>query len=187
MTSTVTTHWNGATYQLRPEKYWHGVRSDSHLLHNVHLGEGVTHSISFHRKNGEHAVSPYGFVRGPSPKETSWDETRKAIAPDAPTRVHALFLFDEERIARDIVATWFVGEDRTLLKARVDLKAKILRVDARWLDAHEPQWTANASRYWRGEMTADPRPEIIVEGAVYFPDWRDPPFGKFAGLMAGQK
>ena len=74
-----------------------------------------------------------------------------------------------------------------LLKVRVDRNAKILRADAGWLDAQESQWTSNATRYWKGEMTADPHPEIIVEGAVYFPDWQDPPFGKFVGIMAPPK
>jgi hypothetical protein len=31
--------------------------------------------------------------------------------------------------------------------------------------------------YWAGEMSADPIPEIIVHGTIFFPDWQRPPFG----------
>ena len=40
----------------------------------------------------------------------------------------------------EIAARWFPGEDRVLLKVRVDRNAKISRADAGWLDAQESQW-----------------------------------------------
>ena len=39
--------------------------------------------------------------------------------------------------------------------------------------------------HWKGEMTAEPHPETSLSRVpVYSPDWQDPPFGKFVGIMA---
>jgi hypothetical protein len=44
------------------------------------------------------------------------------------------------------------------------------RADGRWIEDSNPdRWRANAERYWRGKMSSDRLPEIIVQGAVYLP------------------
>ena len=44
--------------------------------------------------------------------------------------------------------------------------------DARWLDCVDAgMWEGHASCYWRGIMTEQPFPEVLVHGAVFFPEW----------------
>ncbi|WP_158812559.1 hypothetical protein [Methylocapsa sp. S129] len=128
-------------------------------------------------------MSRYGFDAAATEKEQVWEAVRIAVCAQAPTRLHAMFLVDDEEIASRAMKTWFAGQERHLLKARIDRRAKTHRADAKWLDYGRGEWEQSASRYWRDEMTADPMPEIIIEGFVYFPEWNNPPFGFGAGLL----
>lgn len=162
--------------------YWHLATQDSLLLHNVPLGNGIAPTISFMVNQGglKGAVTPYAAARGDSPKEELWEEVRKRVAPTSPTRIGAMFLIDSEASAAEINERWFRGENRHLLRARVvGGISKVAKVDANWLDGLEPTWRERAAKYWSGAISETPRPEIIVEGVVYFPDWEQPPFGSF--------
>jgi hypothetical protein len=55
------------------------------------------------------------------------------------------------------------------------------KADSLWLNARAEQFEENAEKYWEGEMTESPFPEVIVNGALYFPDWESFPTG-FPGL-----
>jgi hypothetical protein len=72
---------------------------------------------------------------------------------------------------------WFPRETRTLIEARIVLGASVHLADAQLLECHEPDWEANARRYWQGEMTASPLREVLVDGPVYFPGWQAKSFG----------
>jgi hypothetical protein len=53
-------------------------------------------------------------------------------------------------------------------------------VESRELAETAAQWFG---RYWRGEMTDNPMPEIFVDGGLYFPGWKSPPFGLFTAMF----
>lgn len=172
----------GRTYPLRAEPYWHLCpRLGGNILNNAHNGEGIYASNS---ATGD--VSFYGFKEAATEKGQVWEAVRAATNPLAPTRLHAMFLFDDEAVAFRAMTAWFAGQEHLMLEARIDRRAKIHRADAKWLDCGRGDWEGNASRYWRGEMTTDPMAEIIVEGVVYFPGWRNPPFGIGAGFLPPQ-
>jgi hypothetical protein len=126
---------------------------------------------------GNNAVRALGNVE----KVNAWERVRQVVDKNLPTRQHALFLFDDEEMAVRAGQTWFPGEARLLVEARVGNSCRIHRADSCWLNCEPPQWDLNAERYWRGEMTPEPFPEIVVDGPVYFPGWEKPPFGIFAG------
>jgi hypothetical protein len=158
-------------YPLLPEPYWHVTpQRGSNLLNNAYLGEVICWSISAIRASGlDGAVTLYGHLNQNRNKEAVWEQIRVERFPALPTRQHALFLFDDEAIANHARVTWFAGQDRVVVEARVVRNANLHRADATLLDGQPDQWESNAARYWRGEMTPAPRPEIVVEGAVYFP------------------
>jgi hypothetical protein len=108
---------------------------------------------------------------------------RVAEYPHVPSRRGTIFLFDDLQFAERARDTWFPGEQRHLLEARIIKGSRVHRADAKWLDSTREHWEENARWYWSGDMTADPRPEVLIDGAVYFPGWRDPPFGRLAGLL----
>jgi hypothetical protein len=180
--TTVTAY--GGSYQLQPGHYWHLAQArGSMLLHNAFLAQGICWSISsFGRRPGmENAITMYGAFGNPE-KEQAWERIRLDINPELPTRQHALFLFDNAEQAERAWQTWFPNENRVLVEARIVVGSAVHRADSRWLHCLQQQWDDNAKPYWRGEMTADPLPEVIVDGGVYFPDWENPPFGRFAEL-----
>jgi hypothetical protein len=183
MNDTITGH-DGQIHKLRRVWYWHLTSATgSFLLHNARLGHGVCTSISAVRRAGlEHAATEYGALLNVE-KENAWERVRQVVDPNLPTRQHALFLFDDKAAADRALQTWFPNQERHLIEARVVTTARTHRADSHWLDCQQPQWDENAERYWRGEMTADPLTEIVVDGAVYFPGWKDPPFGIGAGLL----
>jgi hypothetical protein len=182
--TTITAH--GRIYELRPERYWHLTPPyGSYLLNNAYVGQGICWSTSAVRREpglGQ-AITKYGAF-GNVEKENAWERARQIVDRDLPPRQHALFLFDDEAMADRARQTWFPDQDRLLLDARIATGARVHRAESRWLDCDQPRWDENAGRYWRGEMTADPLPEIVVDGAVYFPRWKQPPFGVGAGLLS---
>jgi hypothetical protein len=181
--TTITAH--GRTYELRQERYWHLTpRHGAYLLHNAYVGQGICWSTSAVRREpglGQ-AITMYGAF-GNVDKESAWERIRQVVDNNLPPRQHALFLFDDEAMVDHARQTWFPGQDRLLLEARIANGARVYRAESRWLDCHQPQWDENAARYWRGEMTANPFPEIVVDGPVYFPGWKQSPFGIGAGLL----
>lgn len=176
----------GRIFTLLPRTYWHLAHPTAgFLLNNVAANEGICWSISEIRKTPglEKAASPYSskFFMGDK-KEIVWGQVRINVNPRLPSRNGAIFLFEDEEMALTIMAKWFPTELRHLLEVRVVRDSSILRCDSKWLDCNEDQWKKNAFHYWSGNMTSDPIPEILIEGAVYFPGWQRKPFGIGEGM-----
>jgi hypothetical protein len=180
----------GRTHALNDETYWHAAppRGTS-LYHNAFIHEGFVATISLLNAIPEtkDALSPYSFKAQNDPKEQIWERVRKEVNANLPSRNGAMFLTGDEAEAKALAAKWFPNENRNILKTRVIKGSAIIRVDAHWLDCQQDEgaWEANALNYWTGERTADPTLEYLVHGSVYFPDWKEKPFGHFAGLLPG--
>jgi hypothetical protein len=181
---TATISARGREYSILPQSLWHWTPAQTHLLRNVHICEGVFLSTSAARAEGLNAVTMHGAF-GNLKKEAEWERVRLAVNAQLPTRQHAFFAFDTEDAATHAKNKWYPDEDRLRIEARAAAGAKMHRADSLLLDCQPAQWAANAERYWRGEMTDDPLPEIVFEGFAYFPGWREPPFGLFAGMLPG--
>ena len=147
------------------------------------LGKGLSPTLS--ALGLADAVTPYSLGGRQNPKELLWDDVRKNINKRLPSRLGAMFLVTSEEHAHAIKAKWFANEERIILRARVAVGSVTFIADAKLLDAAQPDWQTSAERYWKAEASSDPRPEVIVHGRVYFPDWEKPPFGQFAGMLPG--
>lgn len=175
-----------------PDIGWHILDPDfgEILLHSVVVGEGWLHSAS-----AMAATAPPGFV---SPywaktmmgavdprKEAVWEAVRKDVSPDLPSRMGALFLFPTKEEAETSLTDWFKDSGRSIfLRVRMPFHSAHL-ADGKWLDCIEREWIDCATRYWLGEMRVAPRRELVVDGRVYFPDWKMPPFRRLpAGLAS---
>lgn len=180
----------GQIYELLPGELWHLATPSSLLLNNAYLSKGIISSISdINRIPGlENAVSPYALKAMNDAKEAAWEKTRLSIGVYLPSRLGAFYLFDNDIVAQTVAPTWFSNEtERHLLEVRVVRGARILRGDARLLDCDQTAWETASRRYWNGEMTADPLPEILVDGMLYFPYWDRPPFGIGAGFKSANQ
>jgi len=172
------------TYVLLPKEYWHLVHpTKGDMFHNAYLQEGLLRSASaISRIDGlELVVSPYSLTAMTDDKEQVWERVRASSFGSLPSRVRALFLLDSKDIVTRVLREWFGNEGRHVVKSRIVAMSAFHRADAKWLDCLENDWEDHARRYWSGEMSDDPIPEVLVDGAVYFPDWREPPFGMLQG------
>lgn len=164
----------GQIHILLPDVYWHLTCPGNFLLHNARLGQGLTQSVSAVADfpGLQNAVSPYGIGARSNPKEQEWERVRLTVDNALPTRLNGFFVFETEGLAQRAQAEWFGEENRTIVRVRAVEGASLHRADARLLDSSDSsQWDDRATMYWRGDMTDDPRPEIIVKGPIYFPDW----------------
>lgn len=174
------------------ELYWHVVPSAGQwaemFFNKVRVGKGELSSVSvFNEVYGgtAEAQSGYGMKSRGDDKEQEFERVRRDHFPDKPSRIDALFLFDEPQCAEDAAAHWFADEKRLIVEARLLSGALVHRGDAGWLDLAEVQGHDScAPAYWRGELTPQPSPEIIVHGRAFFPQWKE--FPTEADVKAGK-
>lgn len=168
----------GRDYSLQPGVFYH--LADEILLWNVRLHEGLCPSVSvLNEAEAEHGfVTMYGAFRGQSAKERLWESIREADFPEVPTRQNGFFLFESGQAVQTAREEWFPHDPRPVVEVRIVTGSVVHRADARWLDAVQADWNEASRRYWTGDMTDDPRVEIILKGLVYFPGWREHPFGQ---------
>ena len=172
----------GVEYELLPGTFYHLAAQDSLVFWNAYLGKGFLASISVMAQvNGLDGVTtPYHLANQQDLKEQIWETVRETKFPSKPSRMKALFLFDDLDAAMKANERWFAEEGRRLLKARVLSGAQTHKGDSRWLDSYEHEWESKAMKYWAGKMTDAPVPEVILHGTAYFLDWEEPPFGSLA-------
>lgn len=121
------------------------------------------------------AVSPYSLLNRQPEKEEFFESIRKAQVGDLPPRLGALFVFDDYALVEKAQEDWYKGEERPVYECRLWVASSSLKADARWLDARREDWPDAARKYWAGEMSDDPFPEIVIKGALFFPDWENFP------------
>lgn len=174
MVAIETVTCRGRIHALLEGTYWHLTKAGDFLLHNAVLHEGLSLSVSAIAEEPglQNAVTPYALKVMNDPKEQAWENVRRAINPNLPSRSKSLYVFDREDLAQAAMAQWFPRERRSLIRTRVVAGSAMHRADARWLDCVDAgMWEGHASCYWRGIMTEQPFPEVLVHGAVFFPEW----------------
>ena len=120
----------------------------------------------------ENAHTPYSFSRHQDGKEKVFEEIRQTRFPTRPPRLKSLYVFDDFALVERALREWFTNEPKIPHECRLLIGAVTHKVDTVWLNANSEQWRENAVKYWEGTMTANPFPEVLVHGALYFPDWQ---------------
>lgn len=166
-------------YYLLPGTFYHLTSSNDFLLWNVRLSQGLCMSASMLANTEElrDVVTPYYVANTQVEKECLWEKIRQSEFPHLPTRLKALFLVDTLEAAHVARQQWFPNESRHILETRVVRPASLHKADAKWLETPKCEWVTSARSYWSADMTCVPMIEAIVYGCVYFPRWREPPFG----------
>ncbi|PLK49559.1 hypothetical protein C0V76_03735 [Uliginosibacterium sp. TH139] len=100
-----------------------------------------------------------------------FEEIRSARYPTCPPRLKSLYVFDDYALVERALREWFQNERKVVRECRLLVGAVTHKADTAWLNAHPAQWAQFAERYWVGEMTDNPFPEVLVHGALYFPEW----------------
>lgn len=172
MATIVETYWGPKSIDDTP--YWHLVKGPWLFYHNVRLGKGAIFSISAVIETDPcitNAQTPYSSNRINDAKEMIFEKIRRNKFPNHPPRLKIFYVFDDSSLANRALIEWFPNENRIIHECRIIPGAIIHKVDAALLNASTDQWAKNAERYWKGEMTEQPFPEVLVHGGLYFPDW----------------
>jgi len=171
---------NKNTFEFNDKTFWHLVPADSLtariFYNNINCGEGVIFSTSFVETiipNLKDVHTPYSLSNINDEKEKMFELIRKEHYRPKPTRLKSMFLFDSEQLAQKAIESWFQNERRKLHECKVASDASIHKADTYWLNCNEEDWIEFAHKYWTGEMSNSPFQEILVNGALYFPEWRD--------------
>lgn len=183
--------WRGEQ-EASDELYWHVVPSAGQwaemFFNNVRVGQGELSSASVFNQVYEgtaEAHSGYAMKSRRDEKEQKFEQVRADDFPEKPSRIDALFLFNERQVAEHAAAEWFADEKRVIIEARLLSGANMHRGDASWLDVAEVQGLESCARaYWREEFTREPKPEVIVHGRIFFPQWEE--FPTEADVRAGK-
>jgi hypothetical protein len=147
--------------------------TDPMFRHNLYVGRGRLSSASAVR-DADPALagimSPYQALTQHREKEECFEQVRLREFPELPTRLGCIFLFLTREGADRGNAEWWNGVN-VILEARIVSAVSVGTFDARQLEALSDQWEAAARRYWAGEFTADPRPEVVLCGTIQLAGW----------------
>jgi hypothetical protein len=172
MTTTVETCWG--MRQIDDQPYWHLVGTPWLFYNNVRVGKGALLSVSAGIEAEPHihnAHTPYSIARRDDAKEALFEEIRRTRFPHRPSRLKTLYVFDNYSLVQRALSEWFPKQDKIVYECRILIGAITHKADTVWLNAFPHQWSVNAEKYWEGAMTEAPFPEVLVHGAVYFPEW----------------
>jgi hypothetical protein len=171
------------------EPYWHMPDNNypfgEIFYNNTACGLGVifSHSvISASAPFGDAVQSPYSAFNNNKEKERVFEEVRTKDFPELPSRLKAFYLFDHLKLAERDNREWFGNSPRTLVECRLLRDARFHRADCTWLNSSQDQWPEMARRYWSGEMSEAPFPEIVLHGGIYCLHWQN--FKKMAEVTA---
>src|SRR5262249_54013823 len=118
---SVIQDWNGNSVCLKPGTYFHWVSPGSFLLHNAKVGKGIVTTVStLSTVPGlGNATTLYAAYNVNPKKELEWERVRAQSYPLRPTRMKALFCFDEQETALRAQQRWFSNENRRLIQIRL--------------------------------------------------------------------
>lgn len=171
------------TIKILPEKqFWRLIDPKDLILHNVSLAKGWSNGLSMGAPTsdgGAEFVNFYGFFSKHLEKEEVWERVRADKFSEKPARNKCLFIFDSEEDADRALSEWYQGREMHKVMLLATNLTHMFRADAQWLNCEKENWERNSESYWSGEVTNDPRFEILASGMFYFPHWENPPFGKF--------
>jgi len=172
----VDTCWGPREIDEKP--YWHlvppsGTYADI-FKNNVRVGKGALLSVSAGieaEPHLENAHTPYSLSRRDDKKEKVFEEVRQKSFPMCPSRLKTIYVFDDYALVERALKEWFSKEPKMVYECRIMTGSITHRADTTWLNCSSEQWVNCAYKYWSGEMSNDPFPEVRVHGVLYFPKW----------------
>lgn len=144
----------------------------------MRIGKGALLSVSAGieaEPQIHNAQTLYSLARITDTKEALFEEIRRTRYPHRPPRLKSLYVFDDYALVHRALTEWFPTAKKIVYECRILVGAVTHKADTNWLNCLPNQWTVNAQRYWEGEMSDAPFPEVLVHGALYFPSWESFP------------
>lgn len=192
-------------YDIYPHEFWYVVPARTHysphdgkkvrplefafVLHNAALGKGLLPSPTVMNDG----ITPKTLKGGAAKDaETLLEAVRIEHHQTLPSRLRCYFLNQNEHVATHRMADSLRG-NKTIVRCLLVLNgAKVHFADSRIYERLEgrPDDKSLAMQYWQ---SFDPKTdedrrclEVLVDGALYFPDWRTFPTIPTESLLAWQ-
>jgi len=172
--SGLTSGESAARDRLEETPYWHLARFGWSFQNRGRAPQRMLLSVSAGIETDPElndSLTPYSLSRRCDPKESVFEQVRRARFPHRPSRLRALYVLDDYSLVVRALAEWFPSERRVVHECRLLAGSVVHRADAVWLDAPRREWASNAEKYWGGVETEQPFPEVLVHGGIYFPRW----------------
>lgn len=176
MTTIVETCWGSRAIDDTP--YWHLVGASWLFYNNVRVGKGALLSVSAGIEAEPHirnAHTPYSLARLTDGKEALFEDIRRTRYPHCPSRLKTLYVFDDYSLVQRALNEWFSNQNMTVHECRLLVGSVIHKTDTNWLNTWPDEWPVSAQKYWEGQLSNNPFPEVLVHGALYFPGWESFP------------
>jgi|GEM_PF-2805183 len=101
-------------------------------------------------------------------REFIWEDIRRKTAPDLPSRLQSVFLFDDRTAAEQYRDTYY-GDFGSIVSVEIKEQRLLGKYDNNWLmhipdDASPVRAAKYALQYWNGDTTEDPVWEYLLDG-----------------------
>ena len=169
--------------EMDEKPYWHLVPAVGAyamtFYNNVMVGKGALSSVSAWIEADPaiaNAQTGYSAHRSNDPKEVIFEQIRQQEYSGLPSRIgKTIYLFDDYSLAQRAQTEWFANAPKIVHECRVIKGTTLHRADSAWLNCPQQDWVSCARNYWGGRLSSVPFPEILVHGAIYFPEYRSFP------------
>lgn len=142
--------------------------NDVMFINNLKFCKGIFPSPSFLRatdNNLKGAVSPYEIMHTDKEKEATFEKVRAEHYPFRPSRMGAIYLFQDYQAAIEANDKWW-SNNRNIYKTKIKQGSIVLVADSEWLNCTSQDYENNAHNYFQEKMTANPIIEVVVMGVV---------------------
>lgn len=145
---------------LTPRGGWYG-HSFSLLRKGMHLQTGIKNPKEI-PKEEEKRILRMGDI------ELKFEEMRRKIAPEAPSRLSCIYLAENSEAGREQIKK-MLGDNIFLLKVKILMSERLAKADVRWFDAYcENQKEEYIENYWKGisKDTKEECWEYLIDGII---------------------
>jgi hypothetical protein len=105
--------------------------------------------------------------------EIDFEEARRIYAPDAPSRLSALYLADNSQTGRRMLKETFPG--RIILEVETKIILRSIKADMRWVEEYRKTHLKEIlEKYWEGLPMGEEGPqwEYLIDGVIQMKDMK---------------
>jgi len=142
--------------------------NDFMFANNLDVCKGVFPSPSFVREKHPElkgAVSHYEVMHSDKEKESTFEKVRAEYYPSCPSRMGAIYLFNNLDTAIHANQEWWKNQ-RTIYEATIEKNSNVLITDSQWLNCAQSEYEKNAHNYFQEKYTDNPILEVVVMGVI---------------------
>lgn len=141
---------------------------DLMFTNNLKVCKGVFTSPSQAKvmdENLQNAVSMYEVAHKDREKEEVFERIRSEHYPHRPSRMGAIYLFQDYETAVKANDRWW-GNKRDLFEAKIRNGSVVMIADSEWLNCTPKDYEENAHNYFQEKTTDNPVIEVVVMDVV---------------------